>query len=318
MSDQVNPSLQGQILDVVKGSVATVTLFLAFIYLPVVGMIPGFFTPAPGAFYTLKSGRNTGAGIVVLTSTVLLALGDSAALAIYLLQAGVLSLALPEFLIRLKGGARSVIYAVAINLFFMMVAAALYGYVTGADLHAKVTKGVESSITQTAMLYEKAGIKGDELKALQDSMHQAGALIVTIYPALVTVALGMVACMNVLLLSRIAARVRMPLYLGDFKKYRNPEPMVWLLIAAGFGMLVPQNLVYLAALNLMIVLCALYSAQGFAVISHFFRKLQVPKFVRLFATLLLIFQPFMVLAVAALGVFDLWGDFRSPNKQENL
>jgi hypothetical protein len=44
----------------------------------------------------------------------------------------------------------------------------------------------------------------------------------------------------------------------------------------------------------------------------------VPSFVRLFACLLLLLQPFMALAVAALGIFDLWGDFRSPNKQQNL
>lgn len=305
-------------MDVIKGSVATAALFLAFIFLPVFGMIPGLFAPAPGVYFALKSGRMTGISIVLATSALLAAVADPATVAIYLLQSGVMSLALPEFLARLKGGARSVVYAVAINLLFIMAAAALYGYYTGANLHLKVTKGVQGSIAQTALLYEKAGIKGDELKALQDSMQQAGALIVTIYPALVTVALGLVACLNLLVLARIAARLRLPVYLGDFKKYRNPEPLVWLLIAAGFSMLVPQDLVYLAALNLLIVICSLYAVQGLAVISHYFRKFAVPKFVRLIACLLLIFQPFMVLAVAALGVFDLWGDFRSPNKQENL
>lgn len=317
MSQQVNP-LQGQILDVVKGSVATVTLFLAFIYLPVFGMIPGFFAAAPGAFYTLKGGRTTGVAVLLASSALLAAVADPAAMVIYLLQAGVLSLALPEFLLRLKGGARSVVYAVAINLVVLLLSAALYAVTTGADLHAQVGKGVQSSIAQTAQLYEKAGIKGDELKALQESMQQAGALIVTIYPALVTVALGLIACVNLMLLSRIAARFRMPVYLGDFKKYRNPEPLVWLLIAAGFGALAPQNLVYLASLNVLIVLCALYSVQGLAVIGSFYQRLQVPRFMRWLGILLLIFQPFMLLAVAALGVFDLWGDFRSPKKQENL
>jgi uncharacterized protein YybS (DUF2232 family) len=58
--------------------------------------------------------------------------------------------------------------------------------------------------------------------------------------------------------------------------------------------------------------------QGFAVIGHFFTRLKVPAFIRILATLFLFLQPFMVLAVAALGVFDLWGDFRNPKKQENL
>ena len=314
----MNPELQGRILDVIKGSVATATLFLAFMYLPVFGMIPGIFAASPGVYYSLKQGRGAGFAIVLASSALLSAVADPAALVIYLLQAGVMSLALAEFLIRLKGGARSIVYAVAINLTCITAAAALYGFVSGADLHAKVIKGVEASISQTASLYQKAGVTGDELKALNESMHQAGALIVTIYPALVTVALGLVAACNLMLLSRVASRFRLPVYLGDFKKYRNPEPLVWLLIAAGFGMLVQQNLIHLAALNVLIVLCTLYLVQGCAVISHVFTTFKVPSFVRLFVCLLLILQPFMALAVAALGIFDLWGDFRSPNKQQNL
>jgi len=318
VSFSLTPLLQGRIVDVIKGSVATATLFLAFMLLPVFGMIPGLFATAPGVYYTLKHGRGTGFALVLATSALLAAVTDPAALVIYLLQAGVMSLALSEFLIRLKGGARSIVYAVAINLLFLMAAAGLYGYVTGADLHAKVIKGVEASITQTASIYQKAGITGDELKALQESMHQAGALIVTIYPALVTVALGLVAAVNLMVLSRIASRFRLPVYLGDFRKYRNPEPLVWLLIAAGFAMLVPESLVHLAALNVLIVICTLYLVQGCAVISHFFNSYKVPFFARLFVCLLLILQPFLALAVAALGIFDLWGDFRAPNKQQNL
>ena len=317
MSLKVNP-VQGQILDVVKGSVATVTLFLAFVYFPVLGMIPGFFAPVPGAYYTLKSGRAVGLLVLLTTSALLLALADPMLLLIYLLQAGVLSLALPEFLLRLKGGARSVVYSVAINLLVVLLAALLYSYGTGVDLQAKVAKGVQSSIAQTVSLYQKAGVTGDELKAMQASMQQAGELVITIYPALVTLSLALVACMNLLVLARIADRVRMPLYVGDFKKYRNPEPLVWLLIAAGFGTLAPSTPVHLASLNLLIVVGALYSVQGFAVISHYFRRLKVPMFLRLLSALLLVLQPFMVLVVAVLGVFDLWGDFRSPKKQENL
>lgn len=317
MTLKVSPQ-QEQILDVIKGSVATVALFLAFMFLPVIGMLPGMFASVPGAYYTLKNGRKTGLAVVLTSSALLLAAANPDVLLIYLLQAGLLSLALPEFLLRLKGGARSIIYSVALNLTVLLLAALLYAFSTGADLHAKVSKGVQSSIAQTALIYEKAGVKGDELTALKETMQQAGALIVTIYPALLTVAYGLMACLNLLVLAKIAARVRLPLYVGDFKKYRNPEPLVWLLIVAGFGMLAPQNLVYLASLNVLIVLCAFYSAQGFAVIGHYFRKLKVPRFVSIVSTLLLIFQPFMVLMVAVLGVFDLWADFRSPKKQENL
>jgi uncharacterized protein YybS (DUF2232 family) len=310
---------QGRIFDVVKGSVTTVALFLAFFFLPVLGMIPGMFAAAPGAFYTLKHGRHIGLALVAASSALLAAVADPAAVLIYLLQAGIMSLALPEFLARGKGGTRSVVYSVAVNLVCILAAAGIYTLTTGSDLHLKVTEGVQASIAQTSALYEKAGVKGDELKAMQDSMRQAGEFILTIYPALITVALGLVAAMNLLMLSLVAMRLKQPFTLvGDFRKYRNPEALIWLLIAAGFGVLVPQEMVFHASRNLLFVVSTFYAVQGFAVISHFFKKYQVPKFVRLVGVLLLIFQPFMVLAVAVLGIFDLWGDFRSPKQQENL
>jgi uncharacterized protein YybS (DUF2232 family) len=307
--------MQGRIFDIVKGSVATATLFLAFFMLPGLGIIPGMFAATPAVFYGLKGGRKTGAAIVVATSVILAVVADPVAVVIYLLQAGVMSLALPEFLVRLKGGGRSILYSVAINLVCGLVAVALYSQVTGSNLHDKVTKGVQSSITQTTQLYQKAGVKGDELKVMQESMQRAGELIIVIYPALVTVSLGIIACINVALVRALGSRARMPVYVGDFAKFRTPDPLIWFLIAAGFGMLVQQNLVYLVSLNLLIVVCTVYAVQGLAVITHFFRRIAVPKFIRLLGCLFLILQPFMVLAVAALGVFDLWGDFRSPNKK---
>jgi uncharacterized protein YybS (DUF2232 family) len=318
VSDKLNPLLKGRILDVIKGSVVTAALFLAFIGLPLFGIPLGFFAPAPAVFLSLKSGRITGIAIVVITAAVVAAVaGDATMAAVYLLQSGIMSLALAEFLVRLKGGARSIVYAVAVNLVFLVAAAALYGYLTGANLHMRVAQGIQGSIAETAMIYEKAGVKGDELKTLQDSMHQAGAVVLRIYPALTTVGLGVMAALNLWLLGRIAIRAKLPIYLGDFRQYRNPEPLVWLLIVSGFSMLVQQDVVQLIALNILLVVCSLYSVQGLAVISHFFRKYSIPVFLRVIGWLFLIFQPFMLVAVAALGVFDIWGDFRSP-KQQNL
>jgi len=310
--------LQQRILDVIKGSVATAALFLAIFFLPYLGTIPSLFAPAPGIYYGLKSGRVVGFAVVLIMVLILSTLGDPAVIAIYLLQAGVMTLALTEFLSRRMGGARSVVYSVAVNLLVILAVIAVYGFATGGDLHTKVIKGVNTSILQTATVYQKMGITGDELKALQDSMRQAASLIVTVYPALVTVGLGMIAALNIGVVSRIGARFRVPVYLGDFRKYRNPEPMIWLLIIAGFALLVPENLVYLSALNITIVLCALYSVQGFAVLSHFFSRFSVPKYARIILSLLLILQPFLVLAVTVLGIFDLWGNFRSPHQQKNL
>ena len=304
--------------DIVKGSAMTLALFMAYISLPVVGMIPGMVAAVPGIFYSLKSSRLVGIAIVIITGALLLPVAGPPTTVIYLLQCGIMTLALPYFLARHKGGARSIVYTVAINLAVILSVAISYGMVTGINLHGQVVKGISSSISQTLAIYEKTGVKGDDLKSLQQGMQQAGVLIRQTYPALLTVGLSIVAAVNLILIRKLASRFPVPLALGDFRKFKNPDQLVWVLIATGFAMLVDNDKITLSALNLLIVILSFYFIQGMAIVSHFFSRFAVPVFVRCIFYLMLALQPFIALALAALGIFDLWGDFRTPKKQENL
>lgn len=312
---------KGTLLDLVKGSVATLALFLAYAMIPLAGMLPGVFAPLPAMFYTLKRGRDTGAAIVAVTIVVLAVMADPATTLLYALQCGVISLTLPVFLERGKPGGKSIAYAVAINLGIMLLLAALYGAAYGVNIHAQVIKGIQSSISQTASLYEKAGIKGEDLKSLQQGMEEAGALIVRIYPALVVVCLAVIAGLNLAMLRKVAARLPNPPALGDFTRFKNPEQLVWVLIAAGFTMLVPDRQVTTAALNVLVVTVSLYFVQGLAVVASLFNRFAFPRFVRVIFYIVLALQPYLAIGVAVLGIFDIWGDFRTPRppkQQENL
>jgi uncharacterized BrkB/YihY/UPF0761 family membrane protein len=50
----------------------------------------------------------------------------------------------------------------------------------------------------------------------------------------------------------------------------------------------------------------------------FFDRFAVQRFVRVIFYILLALQPYLAVAVAVLGIFDLWGNFRTPKQQENL
>jgi len=94
--------------------------------------------------------------------------------------------------------------------------------------------------------------------------------------------------------------------------------MIWLLIVAGFAMLSNVEMVTIPALNVLVVLGGLYFLQGMAVISSMFYRLGSSPVLKVALYLLLFVQPYAVALVAAIGIFDLWGDFRTPRKQENL
>ncbi|HEY6007680.1 MAG TPA: DUF2232 domain-containing protein, partial [Geobacteraceae bacterium] len=106
----------GSMPDIIKGSVATLALFLAYVALPLVGIVAVLFAPLPAAFYALKSGPRSGVAIVLVSVAVLALTSDLMTAGFYLLQSAVISLSLPLFLLRGVGGARAIVSTVAINL----------------------------------------------------------------------------------------------------------------------------------------------------------------------------------------------------------
>jgi uncharacterized protein YybS (DUF2232 family) len=305
-------------LDVVKGTVLTLALFLAYVTFPLFGMLPGFFAPLPCLFFTCKRGALAGTAIVVACAAALSALGDPAVPLLYLLQSGVLALVLGAVYRQGKGVARSLTYAVSVDFVLILGLAIGYGLFQGVDLYAIVLKGIDASIVQTAKFYEQQGIKGDELQFFKQGMQQGGAFIARTFPALLLVSLGTIAGLNLQLLFRFSGKLPgLPLP-GLFRTFKNPEPLVWVLILAGFAMLVPSRPVETVALNVLIVIGSMYLLQGLAVVQHFFNRFAVPRFMRVIIYLFLTLQPYLLLAVACVGVFDIWGNFRAPRTTENL
>jgi uncharacterized protein YybS (DUF2232 family) len=308
---------KGKLLDTIKGSTATLALFLAYISLPLAGLLPGLFAPLPGMFYTLKSGKSVGLVIVLIPAALLATIADPMVPLLYLAQSGLISLTLPYFLGKGWEGARAIAFSVGVTFVSLLLAAAIYWLLQGIDPHEVILKGINSTISQTTALYEKSGLSGEELQALQQGIKETGALIARIYPAIVLIGLGVVAGLNLLALRRLAVRLGQTLLIGDIRKFRNPDHLIWFVIAAGFAFLLKNSYISTASLNLLVVTLSLYFLQGLAVILHFFDRFAVNRYVRVIFYVLLTLQPYLAFAAAVLGIFDLWGNFRTP-RQQNL
>jgi uncharacterized protein YybS (DUF2232 family) len=306
------------LLDATKGTVLTLALFLAYVTFPVLGLLPGIFTSLPGIYFYLKRGAAAGMTVLALTVTVLLMMGDASIPVLYLLQSGLTSLLLPFFFLQGKGMARAIAYAVGINFLLIVALAVGYGLSTGIDLQDLLVKGIETSTKQAITLYEKQGIKGEDIKLLTEGIQQAGHLIGRLFPALLLVTLGSIASLNMMAILRLAAKFLPELPKpDDFKNFRNPEMLVWVVIVAGFTVLLPYPDVSRVALNILLVVGFIYFLQGLAIVLSFFQRFAVPTFARIIFWLFVAFQPYLVLAIAIFGIFDVWGDFRTP-KTKNL
>jgi len=65
---------------------------------------------------------------------------------------------------------------------------------------------------------------------------------------------------------------------------------------------------------MLIVICAVYMFAGLAIVSYFLKKSPFPAGFRYLIYFLIFAQQIVTLLVTAVGLFDLWIDFRKLNK----
>lgn len=301
------------------GTLSSFLLFAANMIIPLAGFFSSLLAPFPALYFWFKNGRITAAIIILAVTGLLTVVFGLQFGALYLTQCGIIALAMPEFLIRDFGASRSIAWTTAVNLVVFALIALVFSVVSGQNIHNLAVKEINTSIAQAVSIYEQAGFKGEDLAQLKQSMNMAAELIIRIYPALFTLVLIIVSGCNLALLKRQSVRLGLDLKLGDFKNYKNNEMLVWLLIACGFAQLTAQPIITIPTLNLLLIISTLYFLQGMAVLLTIIARQPFGTTFRVMLYLMLVFQPYLAALVSAIGIFDLWGNFRSPrNKEENL
>jgi hypothetical protein len=311
-------SVMARLTAVLVGAAGTFALFAASFVIPPLGFFSGILAPFPVMYFRLRHGRAVAAIILLAAVTALTALFGVNAAAVYLLQCGVIALLLPELLLRGYGAARTIAWTTGVNIALLAVFAVIFTQVSGQDLQQSLSGEISTSISRALALYEKSGVKGDELSMVKQTMDMAAALLIRIYPSLVTILLGIMAGCNLALIRRPASLMGYRLQLGDFKELRLPEPLVWILIVAGFALLAPIRIVTTPALNVLAVTTMLYFLQGLAVVLTIVARQAFAGIMRVFLWVMLLLQPYLAAVIAAIGIFDIWGEFRTPKKKENL
>ncbi len=101
----------------------------------------------------------------------------------------------------------------------------------------------------------------------------------------------------------------------DLSLWKSPEHLVWGAIASGFMLVVPWSGLNLVGSNLIRVVGTIYFFQGISIAAFYFKRSKMPLFVRALMYGLLFLTAGTRIGVAALGLFDVWFDFRKLNKQ---
>jgi uncharacterized protein YybS (DUF2232 family) len=97
---------------------------------------------------------------------------------------------------------------------------------------------------------------------------------------------------------------------GQLNLWKTPEYLVWIAIACGILLLIPDRAVRLMGINGIIILMTIYFFQGMAIVSFYFAKKQFPRLLRFFLYSLIAIWQVILLIVVILGFFDIWFNFR--------
>ena len=106
-----------------------------------------------------------------------------------------------------------------------------------------------------------------------------------------------------------------PRYEG-INAWKAPDFLIWIFIISGGLLFIPNEQVNFYSMNIFIIVCFIYSLQGFAIIGFLFRNKNVPIIFRYLFYFLIAVQQFLMIAIVAAGIFDTWIDFRKFIKKD--
>jgi len=293
---------------------STVFLLIAGVVLPAAGVILIPFVPQPVLLFGLKYGAGLGVAVLVAAMIGLFVFAGEALGFVYSVFAVMVGL-----LFWLLGRLRVVellVTGVAAAMLATAAGVLLYFYGSWGAMTQNLRGSLIDNLAVALRVHEKMGFPQESLNLFREKIPEVVEQMLQLLPGLLFVSLCMVVLLNILFLwRRFPDRRAQWLSVATFREWKCPEQLVWALIACGFAFFVPANeVVTIVALNVLLVTGVCYFIQGLAIVAFFFHKNNVPRFLRSATYILIIFQQIFTLLVAALGLFDLWGDFRRLKK----
>jgi uncharacterized protein YybS (DUF2232 family) len=195
---------------------------------------------------------------------------------------------------------------------------ALYSLLSATSPWAVVSDYLEKSAKLALAVYREIDASEEKIGIFARSLEGILYFVLRIIPAIVIVTTLFVVWSN-LLLARFLLRSKQ-LFCPDFgrlNQWKAPEPLIWVAIASGGLLFFGHPGIKMLGINGLIVIMMIYFFQGIAIVSFYFEKKQFPKVLRVLLYGLIAVQQLLLLAVIAVGFFDMWIDFRRTRKVES-
>lgn len=288
-------------------------LFGASMALPIAGFLSALLAPVPVSVARIRSSRMAALFAVVCATLVITILAGPMFGVWYLIQVGSVGMAIPEMITRGVSPGRSVLYSALFSFSLAVVTVVIMTNGALAPTISLLESELKQATGQALILYQQqTTLQPDEITLLTESMQRASTLAIRLLPALTLIALGLISATTMRVTARVAQRYGLAFSVSPFSEYRTPEYLIWALIGSGFALLSNQTIITIPAMNLAVPLAVAYCFQGIAVLISRFNRTSISGILKTMTTVMVVLQPYLLLIIVAIGVFDLWFDFRRP------
>ena len=293
----------------------TLICLLGANWLGPVGAILNLLTPIAAAYLSMRFGLPAGAVVVTVVSLLILQLAPLPILAAYIALFAVGSLLLPLLLKRGMAWDRAVLITALGSASVALAMAVATVLANGIQFDLLVGRLLQSEVDQALQIYRDSGFTESQLQEMREVVDGIAGFIRQYFYGLYLASVLLIQLLCLAVLQRLK-KAHYRIEGVAFDRWRSPAALVWVLIFAGFAMLVPQPSVVLIGRNLQAVLLPIYFLQGLAVVSSFLQRKTYPSVLKGMIYLLVFILNPLPLIITGVGVFDLWIDFRRPRKKD--
>lgn len=298
------------ISDMLFGTGITLSLFLAGITAPVIGLGLGLVTPLSIAYYFRKIGVRKGS-LMVLAVAVIVGLAAGAMVgAFFLAEFAAMGMALSESVRRKLSLSKGVLLSTAVSIAGSALLLLSISSSIDRPLPQVIGDQIRENVQGTIKAYKNIGLTDEQVEGLTDVTVKLEAVVLKVFPSLFIIGTLFVAVLNMLALKGLLKKKGIEEYKAEAETWSSPDMLVWLLIGGGILLLLKNDFAEVVGLNILVVCGGIYLFQGTAIMAYYFKKMHTPMFFRIIGYLLIAFQQIFTIMVIGFGIFDLWFDFR--------
>ena len=209
--------------------------------------------------------------------------------------------------------------AVGILLLLWVAFWTIYGTLTKTNPYQEMLTSMDQSLTAASSLYQSdTSLSLTDKEEITNTIQLLRDFLLQVTPALLIITAMTTVWLNMLLgqwlINRqLPSRSKWP----PFRHWRLPESLIWLIIGGGIVAIIPIEGTSTIGKNVLIAVGGLYFFQGIAVLAKLFAKWSIPKPMRAFLFAIAILQGAGFVALAALGVADIWVNFGTPRPDKD-